>query len=134
MWYGDLSDATLQTVSTLSCNEYMRIVGVTGRAGNSNSLDGAIEVFEDFVMKKKVPYLITYLKYEPKKEHRDIDVILRTALFVLKDASTGRLNIGNANLPEFFYLGDVIFMDLCEVNSVAKCARDEVRKYLSFTI
>ena len=107
IWYMDMSDATLQTVSTLLCNEYMRIVRVTGRAADSNLLDGVIEVFEYFVMKKKVPSVITYLKYEPNEvqgtsEHRDVDSILCITLPILKDTSTGRLHIRNANLPEFF--------------------------------
>ena len=139
MWYMNMSEATLQTVSTLLYNEYIRIVGVTGRAADSNLLDGVIEVIEDLVMKKEVPSVITYLKYEPDKvqgtsEHRDVDSIFCTALLILKDTSTGRLHIRNANLPEFFYPGDVIFMDPSQVHWVTKCARDEVRKVLVFTM
>ena len=78
-----MSDATLQTVSTLLWNEHMRIVEVPGRAAYSDLLVGIIEAIQDFVMKKKVPSVINYLKYEPTKVQALQNIAMSTLYFVL---------------------------------------------------
>ena len=80
-----------------------------------------------------MPSLITYLKYEADNEHgtvkrQDVDSIFCTALLYLKDTTTGRLHVYNVDLPELFYLCDVVFMDLRQEHEVTKCIRNEVRQ------
>ena len=96
-------------------------------------------VFKDFISKNKVPFIFTYLKYEPDKEHRnvkhqDVDSIFCTSLLYLKDKTTVWLHVDNVNLPELFYLGDVVFMDPRQEHEVTNCIPNEVRQVLVLTL
>ncbi len=139
MWYLENNNDVIGQVCDLVSSAYKTCLHVSGRGNQWAKRTETIEIFEEFVSKSKIPSTVTYLKYEQGKiqgcvDHQDVDSIFCTGLLYLKDTTRGRLHVANHDLPEFFSPGDLLLMDPCQIHSVTKLARDEVRQVMVFTM
>lgn len=141
MWYLDIDHQVIINLIGTICDAFVSFLE-TCESKSDRDLPlkrERIEVFKKFAGEKKVPSVVSYLKYEIGKEqgtvkHQDVDATFCTALLYISDTSTGRLHCENTDLPEIFNPGDVVFMNPRQLHEVTKCAREQVHQVLVFTI
>ena len=141
MWYLDMEHNVITNLIRIVCDAFVSFLeSYESKYSRDLTLKReTIEVFKKFTREKKVPSVVTYLKYDVGKEqgtvrNQDVDATFCTVLLYLSDTSKGRLHCENTDLPEIFNPGDVVFMNPRQLHEVTKCARDRVRKVLVFTV
>ncbi len=111
---------------------------VTSAYENLMDNNEALDMFQDFVAARKMPFLVLYLTYEVGKKcrllnHQDLDGVFFFSILIIKDSFRGRLHITNVDLPEEIDKGNLFLMDPRVFHSVTEYAREDERKVVVFT-
>ena len=138
MWYMDKTNEVLLEVSKKICEHFVNVVQNNGTMRYHVLRRSTIDAFRTLADRRRVPSVVTYLKYEAGKKngcprHQDVDAVFFTALLYLKDSALGRLAINRNILPELFEPGDVVYMDPRVEHWVEEVAREEDRQVVVFT-
>ena len=138
MWYLQKPNSTLVDICDVIARKFLQVVENGGLRRYHHLRKQTCSSFRTMAESKRVPSLVTYLKYEEGKtngcpRHQDVDAVFFTALLYLKDSPLGHLHIAKVDLPKLFYPGDVVIMDPRVEHWVDEVMRTEGRQVLVFT-
>lgn len=141
MWFLEHEKGEFKDVCDIVNNEMKSLLFVKKGDTNNKAMlhSKTADVFAEFVEKKKIPSLVTYLRYDSAKlhgcgPHQDVDSVFATALLYLKDSDTGPLRVEKIVSIAKMTTGDVIFMNPRVVHEVPFTLREQDRLVLVFTM